>query len=167
MSLFQVIPNLVEDINDRMDDWGKNGKMNPFKEMHDVRFCIDSNLPFYPYSSLKRSQLVFQMTVRMGTCRELADNRQATARLSELFLLHEQATSPISLLLPWLPGRDKKTKETATRGLFDILSNYVDLRRKSNVQSNDGIDLLIATGYDDATTISVSTAVFCIFFWFK
>ncbi|KAJ7118719.1 cytochrome P450 [Mycena epipterygia] len=138
MSLFQVIPNLVEDINGHMDDWGKNGKMNPFKEMHD---------------------LVFQMTVRMGTCRELADNRQATARLSELFLLHEQATSPISLLLPWLPGRDKKAKETATRGLFDILSHYVDLRRKSNVQSNDGIDMLIATGYDDATTISYTLGI--------
>ncbi|KAJ7837023.1 hypothetical protein B0H14DRAFT_2792574, partial [Mycena olivaceomarginata] len=50
------------------------------------------------------------------------------------FRLHEQAASSISLLLPWLPGRAKQTKKKATKGLFDLLSRYVDLRRKSTVK---------------------------------
>ncbi|KAJ7168194.1 cytochrome P450 [Mycena crocata] len=138
LTYFRVIPQLLEDINGRMEHWGESGVLNPFKDMHD---------------------LVFQMTVRMGTCRELADDPQATARLSELFLLHEQATSPISLLLPWLPGNAKKTKEKATRGLFDILSHYIQLRRKSKIQSTDAIDLLIAAGYDDTTTIHYTLGI--------
>ncbi|KAJ7197142.1 cytochrome P450 [Mycena pura] len=136
--LMDVMPHLLEDINRRMDNWGKSGKVDPFKEMHN---------------------LVFQMTVRMGTCRELADNPQATARLSELFLLHEESASPISLLLPWLPGRAKQTKEKATQGLFDIVSHYVDLRRKATAQSSDAIDRLIADGYDDATTITYTLGI--------
>ncbi|KAJ7684621.1 cytochrome P450 [Mycena polygramma] len=136
--MMAVIPHLLEDTNRRMDDWGKSGRLNPFEEMRD---------------------LIFQMTVRMGTCRELADDRQATARLSKLFLLHEQSISPLSLLLPWLPGRAKHTQKIATRGLFDMLSHYVDLRRKSSSKSADAMDLLIAEGYDDATTISYTLGI--------
>lgn len=95
------------------------------------------------------------MTVRIGTCRELADNQQATDRLSELFLLHEQAASPLSILLPWVPGLGRK-KAAATRALFTLLSHYVNLRRKSNIQCSDALDMLIADGLDDATTIAVS-----------
>ncbi|KAJ7461023.1 cytochrome P450 [Mycena galericulata] len=133
-----VIPYLFEDMNRRMDEWGQSGKLNPFKEMYD---------------------LVFQMTVRMGTCRELADNQQATNRLSELFLLHEQAASPVSLLLPWLPGPARNTKEKATRAMYDMLTHYVDLRRNSDTQSADAIDLLIAEGYDDATTVAYTLGI--------
>ncbi|KAJ7739687.1 cytochrome P450 [Mycena maculata] len=135
--MMDIIPHLMEDINRRMDDWGKNGEMNPFKEMH---------------------ALVFQMTVRMGTCPELANNEQATNRLSELFLLHEQAASPISLMLPWLPGFSSK-KAAATKALFDFLSPYVDLRRRSSVQSSDSIDMLIADGYDDPTVIAYTLGI--------
>ncbi|KAJ6547030.1 cytochrome P450 [Mycena capillaripes] len=136
--IMDVIPHLLGDINRHMDNWGESGKMNPFKEMHD---------------------LVFQMTVRMGTCSELADNPETTARLSELFLLHEQSASPISLLLPWLPGSAKRTQKKATKGLFDILSHYVDLRRKSSPKSTDALDMLIADGHDDATIISYTLGI--------
>ncbi|KAJ6608608.1 cytochrome P450 [Mycena sp. CBHHK59/15] len=136
--IMNVIPHLLDDVNARMDGWDSHGRMDPFKEMH---------------------ALVFQMTVRMGTCRELADDSQATAHLSELFLLHEQAASPLSLLLPWLPGFSKRNKEKATRGLFDLLSHYVALRRKSKVQSTDAIDVLIADGCDDSTTIAYTLGI--------
>jgi sterol 14-demethylase len=101
-------------------------------------------------------QLIFQMTVRMGTCRELANNAKTTARLSELIILHEKAVSLLSLMMPWFPGRAKRNKKKTTRELFDLLTHYVDLRRKSRVPSTDSIDMLIAQGYDDATTIAVS-----------
>ncbi|KAJ7043161.1 cytochrome P450 [Mycena alexandri] len=136
--IMDVTPHLLEDVNRRMDDWGKSGKINPFQEMYN---------------------LIFQMTVRMGTCRELADDPQATARLSKFFLLHEKAASPISLLLPWLPGRAKQAKEQATRGLYDLLSQYVDLRRRSSVRSADAIDMLVADGHDDATAIAFTLGI--------
>ncbi|KAJ7184289.1 cytochrome P450 [Mycena filopes] len=136
--IMELIPNLLEDVNERMGDWGRSGKIDPFQETYN---------------------LLFQMTIRMATCRELADDPHDTARLSELFLLHEQAASPISLLLPWLPGRAKQTKEKATRALFDLLSAYVDLRRKSSVRSTDAIDMLIADGHDDVTVIAFTLGV--------
>ncbi|KAF7359310.1 Lanosterol 14-alpha demethylase [Mycena sanguinolenta] len=133
-----VTPYLLEDAERRMDQWGNDVKINPFEEMH---------------------SLVFQMTIRMATCRELADNLEATARLSELFLLHEQALSPISFFLPWFPGRAKQTKQKATTAMFELLSRYVDLRRKSSVKSSDVIDTLIADGYDDSTIIDITLGI--------
>ncbi|KAJ7273156.1 cytochrome P450 [Mycena rebaudengoi] len=117
--ILDVMPQLLNDVNGRMDDWGKDGRMNPFVEMHN---------------------LIFQMTVRMGTCRELA-------------------VSPLSLMMPWFPGRAKRNKKKVTRELFDLLTHYVDLRRKSRVPSTDSIDMLIAQGYDDATTIAYTLGI--------
>ncbi|KAJ7074289.1 cytochrome P450 [Mycena amicta] len=136
--LVDVLPHLLEDINRCMNDWGQSGTIDPFRQIHD---------------------LVFQMTVRMGSCRELADNAEALSKLSEFFLLHEQSASALSLMLPWLPGRAKRSKQKATRGLYETVGHYVDLRRKAAVQSSDAIDMLISQGFDDATTVAYTVGI--------
>ena len=35
-----VLPVLLDDLNGRMLDWGTKGKINPFKEVYDVRFIL-------------------------------------------------------------------------------------------------------------------------------
>jgi hypothetical protein len=35
-SFSSVLPVLLDDLNDRMLDWGTKGKINPFKEVYDV-----------------------------------------------------------------------------------------------------------------------------------
>jgi sterol 14-demethylase len=34
--IFTVLPVFLDDLNKRMLGWGKEGKMNPFKEVYDV-----------------------------------------------------------------------------------------------------------------------------------
>jgi hypothetical protein len=38
--IFEVLPNLLYDLNRRMLDWKKEGRMNPFNEVYDVRLSL-------------------------------------------------------------------------------------------------------------------------------
>lgn len=123
--ILDVLPALFEDVNRRMKDWGNEGRINPFKEIYD---------------------LVFQMTVRMATCQELAENKDDIERLTQHYWDLEKSATPVALLLPWFPSRAKKAQKNSTRALFTLLYKYVDLRRKAPVPSSDPIDTLIAYG---------------------
>jgi len=120
-----VLPLLLEDVNRRMKEWGTEGKMNPFNEVYD---------------------LVFQMTVRMATCRELSEDREAVTRLAKNYWDIEKNGTPFSVLLPWFPSSAKKAKTKATMDLYTTLSSYVEARRKASTPSMDPIDLLISHG---------------------
>jgi|ERR1700722_10271020 len=103
-------------------------------------------------------QLVFQLTVRVASCRELAENTDDVARLAKLYLDIQESSTPIALILPWFPSPSRKARNAATRGLFTIISDYVNLRKKSPTPSSDPIDLLIAEGHEEATIIQVNTS---------
>jgi hypothetical protein len=133
------MPTLFADINGRMETWGAEGKMNPFKDIYD---------------------LVFQLTVRMATCEELATDLRMIERMNDLYWKLEKSSTPASLLLPWFPSTARKDKDEATKSLYDILSHYIDLRRKAEVPNSDAIDLLIADGADNVTIISVCFVLF-------
>ncbi|KAF5378786.1 hypothetical protein D9615_006939 [Tricholomella constricta] len=123
--LSDVIPTLFDDVQARMDGWGKEGRMDPFKDIYD---------------------LVFQMTVRMATCRELASDIEEIKRLQADYWTLEKSATPTALLLPWFPSKAKRDKEAATKDLFMKLYGYVELRRAADVPSADAIDLLLAEG---------------------
>jgi hypothetical protein len=101
------------------------------------------------------SQLVFQMTVRMGSCRELASDNEAVTRLSKLYMTLEKSATPWLLMFPWFPGRDKKARDSSTKAMYEMLNGYVDMRRKAAVPSKDAIDILIAEGNDNVAIIGV------------
>ena len=44
-SFSSVLPVLLDDLNDRMLDWGTKGKINPFKEVYDVRSILFMHQP--------------------------------------------------------------------------------------------------------------------------
>lgn len=123
--LADVLPTLFDDVQARMEGWGKEGRMDPFKNIYD---------------------LVFQMTVRMATCRELSSDMDELNLLQAEYWKLEKSATPTSLLLPWFPSKAKKDKETATKNLFTMLEKYVDKRRAAEVPTADAIDLLIAEG---------------------
>jgi hypothetical protein len=133
-SIPTVVPTLFNDINRRMEAWGTEGKINPFKDIYD---------------------LVYQMTVRMASCEELAADQKAVQQVADLHWMLEKSITPASLLLPWLPSRAKKYKEKATRDLYNLLLHYVDVRRNADVRNSDAIDALIADGEDNSTIIEV------------
>ncbi|KAJ7086226.1 cytochrome P450 [Mycena epipterygia] len=110
--LQDVFPSLLSDVNNLMETWGPAGSINPFTEVY---------------------KLVFQVTVRMASCREL-------------YWTLEKSATLIAILLPWFPSPARKARERATAELFVILHSYVDLRRNAAVPSSDPIDVLLAEG---------------------
>ncbi|KAF8817253.1 cytochrome P450 [Phlegmacium glaucopus] len=135
--LVDLIPILLDDLNRVMKDWGNQATINPFDQMY---------------------KLVFQMTMRMATCRELSDDPDAVKALAQHYRDHRNGSTPTAALFPWFPSWAKVTKLKATTALFNMLSSHVELRRKSTVQTNDPFDILIARG-DTNTNVAGFIAI--------
>ncbi|KAG6827320.1 hypothetical protein H0H92_012228 [Tricholoma furcatifolium] len=128
----EALPILFDDVQQRMKGWGKEGTLNPFKEVY---------------------ELVFQMTVRLATCRELSEDKESITQLASHYWELEKSATPFSLLFPWFPGSAKKAKEAATRDLYNLLHRYVDIRRNAKESTSDALDVLIAAGETDEAII--------------
>jgi len=116
-----------------------------------------SFFPRVSFYSYKYSKLVFQMTVRMATCQELAADKQTIADLRRHYFDIAQSSTPVSVLLPWFPSLARKTKTKSTRELYLLIKKYVTMRREAKIPSSDPIDLLIAQGDSDDDIIGVSS----------
>jgi len=127
----ETLPVLLEDVNRRMMDWGREGRINPFKEVYD---------------------LVFQMTVRMATCQELADDPKKIEELTQHYWNLEKSATPFALLLPWFPGSSKRMKEKSTLALYNLLLKLVQKKRDAS-SALDPIDILIQNGDSDDAII--------------
>ncbi|KAF7974039.1 hypothetical protein HWV62_13571 [Athelia sp. TMB] len=141
--LQDVIPTLFSDVNKRMEAWGNEGQLNPFDKINNLVF----------------QEFRVQMTVRMASCSELATNYDDLQRMNEMYWKLEKSATPVGLLLPWLPSRARRDKKEATRGLFDLISHYITLRRNAAVPSSDAFDFLIAEGEKDEKIVSFVLAV--------
>lgn len=95
------------------------------------------------------------MTIRLGTCKELAEDKKAITQLAGHFWNLEKSTTAVSVLLPWFPSPAKKAKSKATMGLYTQLISYVRLRRGASTPSMDALDHLIGQGISDGEIISV------------
>ncbi|KZP14162.1 cytochrome P450 [Athelia psychrophila] len=134
----KLIPTLFSDVNKRMETWGTEGQLNPFNQIN---------------------TLVFQMTVRMASCAELAANYDDLDRMSKLYWKLEESATPVRLLLPWFPGKARQDKKEATLGLYNLIMDYITLRRNAEVPSLDAIDLLIAGGEQDKDIVAFVLSV--------
>ena len=134
VNILTVTPTLLGDINEHMDAWKTEGKLNPFKDIYDI---------------------VFQMIVRMASCKELATDASVVQTLNNLFWKLEKSATPVGLLLPWFPGTAKKNKIQATKVMYEILSHYVEVRRKADIPSADAIDVLLADGLENTAIVEV------------
>ncbi|KAF4611869.1 hypothetical protein D9613_003960 [Agrocybe pediades] len=133
-----TLPSLLDDCEQLMNNWGIEGRLNPFEEIY---------------------LLVFQMTVRMATCRELAEDKKAFKELANQYWIIQNCSTPISLLFPWFPSPMKKRKDKATAALYGLLYSFVMLRRNSPRPSTDPIDLLIAQGDSDENIVGTIMGV--------
>ncbi|TFK67928.1 cytochrome P450 [Pluteus cervinus] len=136
--LEDVLPTLLEDLDRQMTGWGTECTIDPFRNVYD---------------------LVFSMTVRMGTCDELARDPVAIKHIQSLYWTLEKSATPTALLLPWLPIRANKNKEAATKELFSVFQSYIEQRRNSNAPRSDTIDVLLADGLDNTAIIGFILAV--------
>ena len=95
------------------------------------------------------------MTVRMASCRELSEDREAITRLAKNYWEVEKYGTPVTVLFPWFPSFATGAKKKATRALYITFLSYINLRRKSTTLSNDAIDLFISQGCSDDEIIEV------------
>jgi hypothetical protein len=96
------------------------------------------------------------MTVRLASCRELSEDREAVAQLANKFWeIEKNGTAVTSILFPWFPSFARRAKIKATKALCNIFLTYIDLRRKSSTPSNDPIDFFISEGLSDDDIIAV------------
>ncbi|KAG5651880.1 hypothetical protein H0H81_007074 [Sphagnurus paluster] len=138
--LAEILPSLFDDVHRRMEDWGEEGTINPFKEIY---------------------ELVFQMTIRLASCRELSEDKEAIAQLEKLFWNLEKSATPLALLFPWFPGSAVRAKKDATQKLYNLLAGYVEIRRNAPEPNLDAIDVLIAAG--DSTEAIVGFVLGVVF----
>lgn len=92
------------------------------------------------------AQVVFQMTILLGCCRELASDLPALMEVQKHYFILEKTATPTALLFPWFPGPAKRANKASTKALFQTLSGYIEGRRKASVLSSDAIDLMLGQG---------------------
>ena len=102
-------------------------------------------------------QLLFQTTVRCLAFTELADDHVVVARLKTLYDTLDTATTPATVLLPWLPGPSAVRKLLATKRIYDIISATLDARLKTGLARDDTPQMLIDAGDERLIIIGVST----------
>ena len=90
--------------------------------------------------------MVFQLTIRAGSCREIADDPAAVKRLTELYWLVERGSTATSILLPWFPSRARKQKNDATVELYMILKKHIDDRKETGRTETDAMQVLLDMG---------------------
>ena len=96
------------------------------------------------------------MTVRMASCRELSEDKEAISQLAKNYMeIEKNGTAITAVLFPWFPSFALRAKKKATTALYNLLLSYVELRRKSSVPNNDPIDLFISQGLSDDAIIGV------------
>jgi sterol 14-demethylase len=79
--------------------------------------------------------------------------------MSKLYWQLERSATPVGLLLPWFPGKARRDKKEATRGLYDLIDHYIQLRRNAEVPSSDAFDFLIADGEKDEDIVAFALGV--------
>lgn len=133
--LLVVLPNLFSDVDRVLKTWGPEGQVNLFDSIYRV---------------------VFQMTIRMATCDDLAMNAEDVVRVRKLYWTLEKTATAVSVLMPWIPSKAKKENKQATVDLYMLLNGYVEKRRKVGERTPHAIDHLIAEGVDNEGIIMVS-----------
>ena len=77
-------------------------------------------------------------------------------RLKHLYDTLDTATTPATVLLPWLPGPSAVRRLIATKRIYDIISKTLDERVKNGIARDDTPQMLIDAGDERLIIIGVS-----------
>jgi len=90
--------------------------------------------------------MVFQLTIRAASCKDIADDPELVKRVSELYWDSEKGSTPTSVLLPWFPSPARKRKVKATQDLYNLLKSVIDDRKNNGKVEDDPMQALIDEG---------------------
>ena len=88
------------------------------------------------------------------------------SRLTELFHMSERATNASTVLLPWLPSRDRRVKSGATKEMHQMFAEVLKVRRQQVQQGThsadgprDAMQVLMEEGCSDNDIVQVNDFV--------
>jgi sterol 14-demethylase len=91
----------------------------------------------------------------MGSCRELAEDRDAVSRMSVFLDNLEKNGTPTAHLLPWFPSQARRAIVRNNRAIFELVNPFVEIRRAATERRSDTIDLLFEVGFPPDTVVEV------------
>ncbi|KAF9066807.1 cytochrome P450 [Rhodocollybia butyracea] len=104
--LSMLIPVMLEDSRRMMETWGNSGSFDPFDNVY---------------------ELIFQLTVRSLSCAEISDDPCVVSRLKKLYDTLDVGTTPATVLLPWFPTPAMIRKVWATKEIYDIVNDTLQM----------------------------------------
>ncbi|KAL9087955.1 MAG: hypothetical protein Q9159_003397 [Coniocarpon cinnabarinum] len=108
-----------------------------------IQTIKDSSLTFTdPFDSLYR--LVFQLTVRLLCCDEIADDSKRRSKMLYLYETIENSSTPTTIILPtWFPNPFQLWIGISGLRLYLMLKAAIDTKRKTPVRKRDTLELLL------------------------
>ena len=97
------------------------------------------------------------MTVRMASCRSLAENDQYLYQLGSLYEVLNTTCTPLGILTPWLPVWGASRRDKIVREMSEIVHKFVVEQSRSGVLGEDTIDILLRDGMDITGVTNVSS----------
>lgn len=130
----------------------RRGHLTRFRMfMRSVRF-ISTFIPCWHTCS---AQLAFQLTLRSISSSEIVQDPALVSRLKALYDRLDAATTPASILLPWLPTPAMIRKLWATKEVYGIISKVVRERAASGKPRNDTLQMLLDSGDEHLLIVGV------------
>ncbi|KAA1472043.1 cytochrome P450 [Dentipellis sp. KUC8613] len=130
--LTELMPGILEDCRRVMSSWGNTGAIDPFEGIYG---------------------LVFQLSVRCLTCAEIADDPAVVSRLKGLYDQVDRGTTAATVLFPWFPSPAMLMKLRATKQIYDLVVEKINVRKASGVSHNDSLQMLLDAGDDHSMIV--------------
>ena len=100
-------------------------------------------------------EIVFQLTMRMVGCDEIANDPALLKKTLHLFETIQRSSTPTTIIFPWFPSPALIKRTIAGGRLYMILKKIVDERKKSGRREDDPLQYLIDNGDDMNEIIGV------------
>jgi phosphoribosyl-dephospho-CoA transferase len=94
------------------------------------------------------------------SCAEISDNPVLVARLKKLYDILDAGTTPMTVLVPWLPTPAMIKKVWATKEIYKIVITAIKNRENSGISHRDTLQLLLDTGDEKLVIVGVSSFFF-------
>jgi len=138
-----AIPTLLDDIQGRMDAWGKQGTMDPFKNIYDVRHIF--SLPSPNLTSTYPTHIKDHLPNDSphGLLPRTRIGPDCAHQIPKPLLVRREERHPHRAALPLVSRPARRAKEDSTKALFMTVWGYIEERKKALVPGSDAIDVLL------------------------
>ncbi|KAG8856452.1 hypothetical protein FRB96_006418 [Tulasnella sp. 330] len=120
-----AIPQMMADVNARLDEFGSSGSVNPF---HAIQ------------------KIVFQLTIRKIGCDEIADDPKLRTQVLNVVEVTDNGHALATFLFPWLPLPKVLRKIWSSVTMYRIVRRVVRDREATGRRGKDALQMLLDNG---------------------